>query len=138
MSVTLGDIKAAAARILCKVHRTDVRTCDTINKITEREIFFKCEMWQKTGSFKARGTVRGTVEGRGSVTDPLCICRCSERYPELAGGSPRVRGPDGGHPQLRQSRPGRGLGGEADREPLHCGGARGNAPGQGEEDTIIT
>ena len=55
MSVTLGDIKAAAARILGKVHRTEVRTCDTFNKITEREIFFKCEMWQKTGSFKARG-----------------------------------------------------------------------------------
>ena len=55
MSVTLGDIKAAAARILGKVHRTEVRTCDTVNKITEREIFFKCEMWQKTGSFKARG-----------------------------------------------------------------------------------
>ena len=58
MSVTLGDIKAAAARILGKVHRTEVRTCDTFNKITEREIFFKCEMWQKTGSFKARGIVK--------------------------------------------------------------------------------
>ena len=56
MSLTLGDIKAAAARILGKVHMTEVRTCDTINKMTgDKELFFKCEMWQKTGSFKARG-----------------------------------------------------------------------------------
>ena len=67
MSVTLGDIKAAAARILGKVHRTEVRTCDTFNKITEREIFFKCEIWQKTGSFKARGIVT-TRSHKGSVT----------------------------------------------------------------------
>ena len=58
MSLTLGDIKAAAARILGKVHMTEVRTCDTINKMTgDKELFFKCEMWQKTGSFKARGKI---------------------------------------------------------------------------------
>ena len=42
MSLTLGDIKAAAARILGKVHMTEVRTCDTINKMTgDKELFFK-------------------------------------------------------------------------------------------------
>ena len=59
MSVTLGDIKAAAARIGSHVHRTEVRTCETFNRMAgDKQLFFKCEMWQKTGSFKARGDIQ--------------------------------------------------------------------------------
>ena len=59
MSVTLGDIKAAAARIGGHVHRTEVRTCETFNRMAgDKQLFFKCEMWQKTGSFKARGDIQ--------------------------------------------------------------------------------
>ena len=59
MSVTLSDIKAAAARIGSHVHRTEVRTCETFNRMAgDKQLFFKCEMWQKTGSFKARGDIQ--------------------------------------------------------------------------------
>ena len=51
--VTIEDIQAAAARI--NVHRTPVLTNATINRIASEnvgqpiEIFFKCELLQKTG-----------------------------------------------------------------------------------------
>ncbi|KAI8148361.1 tryptophan synthase beta subunit-like PLP-dependent enzyme [Fennellomyces sp. T-0311] len=57
--VTIEDVQAAAARI--SVHRTPVLTNETINRIASEnagrpiEIFFKCELLQKTGSFKFRG-----------------------------------------------------------------------------------
>ena len=57
MSVTLNEIRTAASRISGSVHRTDVKTCSALNSMTgNKELFFKCEMWQKTGSFKARGS----------------------------------------------------------------------------------
>jgi len=62
MSVSLADIKVAASRISGQVHRTDVKTCTAINNMTEnKQLFFKCEMWQKTGSFKARGALNGIL-----------------------------------------------------------------------------
>ncbi|KAI9306337.1 pyridoxal-5'-phosphate-dependent protein beta subunit [Cunninghamella echinulata] len=57
--ITIEDVQAAATRI--KVHRTPVLSCSTVNNIASEnnalpiELFFKCELFQKTGSFKYRG-----------------------------------------------------------------------------------
>lgn len=45
----------AARRIQPYVHRTPVLTCRTLNRLTEAELFFKAENFQKVGAFKARG-----------------------------------------------------------------------------------
>ncbi len=55
--VTLGDIRAAAARIAPIVHRTPVMTSRTFNEIAGVETFFKCENFQRGGAFKLRGAV---------------------------------------------------------------------------------
>ena len=56
MSVTLSDIKTAAGRISCHVHKTQILTSSTFDKLAAgKKLFFKCENFQKTGSFKARG-----------------------------------------------------------------------------------
>ena len=58
MSVTLTDIKRAADRISCHVHKTQIITSNTFNNLAAgKQLFFKCENFQKTGSFKARGMV---------------------------------------------------------------------------------
>lgn len=57
MVPTLQDIQTAHDRIRAYIHRTPVLTCQTINKITGAEIYFKCENFQKIGAFKARGGV---------------------------------------------------------------------------------
>lgn len=55
MSVTLADIRQAAARIAAIAHRTPVLTSRIFNQLTGVEAFFKCENFQRGGAFKMRG-----------------------------------------------------------------------------------
>ena len=43
------------------IHRTPVMTSRLINEIAASEIFFKCENFQKTGSFKIRGAMNAVL-----------------------------------------------------------------------------
>ena len=54
----LPDIAAvvdAARRIAPYIHRTPVLTCRSLDELVGASLFFKCENFQKTGSFKVRG-----------------------------------------------------------------------------------
>ena len=59
--VTLKDIENAHKRIKPFVHRTPVLTNSSLNLLTKSSLFFKCENFQKAGSFKIRGATN-TVE----------------------------------------------------------------------------
>jgi threonine dehydratase len=48
-------IESAHALIAPYIHRTPVLTSRFANQLTEAELFFKCENFQKIGAFKARG-----------------------------------------------------------------------------------
>ena len=72
--VTLKDIVAAHNRIAPFIHRTPVLTNKSLNELSGAELYFKCENFQKAGSFKIRGATN-TVEllnqdelGRGIAT----------------------------------------------------------------------
>eukprot|EP00752_Nemacystus_decipiens_P008737 g7798.t1 len=65
--VTLTGIREAAARVAPHVHRTPVLTNTYLNETSGREVFFKCELFQKTGSFKARGACNAVL-----LTPPEC------------------------------------------------------------------
>ncbi len=54
-SVNYNQITAAANHLSSVAHRTPVITSTTVNKLTNCEVFFKCENFQRTGSFKFRG-----------------------------------------------------------------------------------
>ena len=51
----LAAVRAAAARIDGRAKRTPIGTCATLDRLAGRGLFFKCEQYQKTGSFKFRG-----------------------------------------------------------------------------------
>lgn len=53
--VTFADIQAASKLIAPHIHRTPVLTCETLNELSGRKLFFKCEHLQKVGAFKFRG-----------------------------------------------------------------------------------
>jgi threonine dehydratase len=55
LSVTFDDVLAARQRILPHVHRTPVLTSRLIDEQVGATVFFKCEIFQKVGAFKARG-----------------------------------------------------------------------------------
>jgi threonine dehydratase len=55
LSVTLADVRAARERILPYVHRTPVLTSHALDARVGARLFFKAEIFQRVGAFKARG-----------------------------------------------------------------------------------
>ncbi|HEX4965623.1 MAG TPA: pyridoxal-phosphate dependent enzyme [Thermoanaerobaculia bacterium] len=55
LSVTLADVQAARERIGPYVHRTPVLSSHLIDERVGAHLFFKCEVFQRVGAFKARG-----------------------------------------------------------------------------------
>jgi threonine dehydratase len=53
--IALDDVRAAAERLRGVAHRTPVHTSRSLNELAGRELFLKCENFQRTGSFKFRG-----------------------------------------------------------------------------------
>ena len=72
--VRIEDVKAAAARIGSRVHRSPIMTSDSLNTLLGAELFFKCENFQRSGTFKARGAFNALLSltadeaARGVVT----------------------------------------------------------------------
>jgi threonine dehydratase len=55
------ELKDAHSRISHFVHKTPVLTSSYFNSITESELFFKCENFQKAGAFKYRGATNAVL-----------------------------------------------------------------------------
>lgn len=55
--IPLTDIQDAARRIGGDVLRTPLLSCRTLGERVEARLYLKCECFQKTGSFKARGAL---------------------------------------------------------------------------------
>jgi threonine dehydratase len=72
--VTLEDVRGAHARIRGAIRRTPVLTSGRLDELSGAALFFKCENFQKTGSFKARGAMNAVLclsdaeAGRGVAT----------------------------------------------------------------------
>jgi len=54
-AASIEDVRSAAERIKGVGHRTPVLTSKTLDQLTGRKLFFKCENFQKVGAFKFRG-----------------------------------------------------------------------------------
>jgi len=65
MPPDLAAIRAAHARIRPHIHRTPVLTSAALDAQCGGELFFKCENFQQTGAFKARGATNAVF----SLTD---------------------------------------------------------------------
>lgn len=73
-AVLYSDIEAAAERLQGNANLTPVLTARTVNDRTGCQVFFKCENFQRTGSFKFRGAFNAlsqlsdTQQQRGILT----------------------------------------------------------------------
>lgn len=61
-NVTITEVQAAAKRLAGVAHRTPVLTSRTVNQRTDSQVFFKCENFQRTGSFKFRGAYNALAQ----------------------------------------------------------------------------
>jgi threonine dehydratase len=59
--VSLRDIRQAGARIQSRIRRTPVLTSARLDELAGCRLFFKCENFQETGSFKARGAMNAVL-----------------------------------------------------------------------------
>jgi threonine dehydratase len=59
---TFQDIKNAHERIRPFIHRTPVLTNSSLNKLSGADLYFKCENFQKVGSFKIRGATNTVLQ----------------------------------------------------------------------------
>jgi len=66
---TFDNIKSAYMLIHEHVHRTPVLTSSALNEMAECSLFFKCENFQKTGSFKFRGATNAVLSLSGSGSE---------------------------------------------------------------------
>ncbi len=60
--VSFADIEAAAARLQGVAYRTPVLTSRTVDRLTGSQVYFKCENFQRTGSFKFRGAYNALTQ----------------------------------------------------------------------------
>src|SRR5467141_3094293 len=56
-AIDLEDVRAAAARLKGRIHRTPVITSRSFDERCGCHVFFKCENLQRAGSFKIRGAL---------------------------------------------------------------------------------
>lgn len=64
-----SDILNARKRIIKYLRQTPVLTCSTADEIAGRQLFFKAENLQKTGSFKSRGALNAILVAKESNPD---------------------------------------------------------------------
>uniref|UniRef100_A0A1I7ZN42 Serine racemase n=1 Tax=Steinernema glaseri TaxID=37863 RepID=A0A1I7ZN42_9BILA len=60
------NVEDAQERIRPFVNATPVLTSSYLNDLTGKNLYFKCENFQKTGSFKARGALNAILKARSS------------------------------------------------------------------------
>jgi len=55
--VTLSDVRQARTVVAPYVHHTPIFSASTLGQMLGIELYFKAELFQKTGSFKVRGAL---------------------------------------------------------------------------------
>jgi hypothetical protein len=61
IGLDIKGVQEAADRIKGVVHETPIHTSSFVDRLTNKQVFFKCELFQKTGSFKVSFTVPTSV-----------------------------------------------------------------------------
>jgi threonine dehydratase len=88
----LAAVRAAAARIAGIVHRTPVLTCETLDKLAGRRIYFKCENLQKVGAFKYRGATNAVRNLSDAEAVRGVVTHSSGNHAQALALAARVRG----------------------------------------------
>ena len=88
----LYDVRAAAERIAGLTHRTPVATCETIDRLAGRQVFFKCEHLQKVGAFKFRGACNAVIKLSDEAATHGVVTHSSGNHAQAVALAARMRG----------------------------------------------
>lgn len=91
-AATLTDIRAAAERIVGWAHVTPVHTCQTLDRLAGRSLFFKCEQFQKVGAFKFRGAANAVRNLAAEQAAHGVVTHSSGNHAQALALAARMRG----------------------------------------------
>ena len=91
-AVTLADVRAAAERIRPFVAHTPVHTSGTMDALGGRRLFFKCENFQTTGSFKYRGATNAVQKLDAATAARGVVTHSSGNHAQALALAAKVRG----------------------------------------------
>ncbi len=90
----LDAVRSAAGRIGPFAHKTPVLTCSALDELAGRRLFFKCEMFQKTGSFKFRGATNAIQKLSKDAASRGVVTHSSGNHAQALALAARLRGID--------------------------------------------
>ncbi len=88
----LSAIRAAHERIRGHIHRTPVLTSQSMNQWLGREMLFKCEPFQRAGSFKIRGALNAVLCLSDEQSAAGVITHSSGNFAQALALAARLRG----------------------------------------------
>jgi len=91
-AITLEDVRAAARRIAGIAHQTPILTCATLNGLAGRELYFKCEQWQKVGAFKFRGACNAVMKLSDADAKKGVVTHSSGNHAQALALAAKLRG----------------------------------------------
>ncbi|XP_047613905.1 serine racemase isoform X2 [Phacochoerus africanus] len=93
--ISFADVEKAHVNIRDFIHLTPVLTSSILNQVTGRNLFFKCELFQKTGSFKIRGAlnaVRGLISATSEEKPKAVVTHSSGNHGQALSYAARLEG----------------------------------------------
>lgn len=91
-AANLDDVRAAAGRIRGLAHRTPVASCATLDRLSGRRLFFKCEHLQKAGAFKFRGAANAVAKLSEEAAARGVVTHSSGNHAQALALAARMRG----------------------------------------------
>lgn len=90
----LSSVRKAASRIAASARRTPVMTCRTIDRFAKRELFFKCENFQRVGAFKFRGACNAIAKLSDQQAAKGVVTHSSGNHAQAVALAASLRGID--------------------------------------------
>jgi threonine dehydratase/serine racemase len=90
----LAAVRAAAARVAGRAKRTPIARCGTLDALAGRSLFFKCEQYQKSGSFKFRGACNAVESLDAAAAQRGVAAHSSGNFAQALALAARARGID--------------------------------------------
>ncbi len=88
----LVTIEEAATRIRPYIHRTPILTCETLDALAGRRLYFKCENFQKVGAFKFRGACNAVWSLSADLASRGVATHSSGNHAQALALAARIRG----------------------------------------------
>lgn len=92
VELTLQLARDAHSRIADSINRTPVFTSETIDKLAGVRVYFKCENFQKSGAFKARGATNAVLQLSADQAASGVVTHSSGNHAAALSRAAKLRG----------------------------------------------